>query len=238
VIDESYLRVVSEAMNKRLSIPQWIYLVWLAVLFCASVLVPANAEPPPPHEATATASVQAIQAEIGKPASIRDVLKNLKFAMEHDLLIQLDLYNDEVLRQLFGAKQIVWLENKKTKKFASLKEFGSISAERRLLSKTSGSVILDVDAHAKLRGSANLTPASPLVTVEMVKEIFGSKFEVGSMLGLGSPQHPLALMPTTRELGNSILTYRFHSAVGNGSANVITNGDATVNRINFIEEEK
>ena len=73
--------------------------------------------------AKANMSTGHLISTIRTPTTPVEILQNIKFAMDHRLLVRDDFYNDEFLLRLFGGKQINWFTFNQTLLHGSVSGF-------------------------------------------------------------------------------------------------------------------
>ena len=94
-----------------------ILLVLGCVLYASCGLGLAQAPPPGQSKDNVTAPKKGdlvpkeVLAMISRPATVTDLLRNIKFALDHDLLLQKDFYSEENLERFFNTSKIEWSKN-------------------------------------------------------------------------------------------------------------------------------
>lgn len=181
-------------------------------------------------------------AMINRPATMTDLLQNIKFALEHDLLLQKDFYSDENLERFFNTSQIKWSKNEPAAKIGTLFPLDDLPY-KSTFERSHVDIYMDLldrngqpSESGKMKGQMTVTARCP---VEVVEKIFGTDMEVTDPYARNSPEHPTPLSTPTHKYGNMRLTYRFAAAAAKEAGAVfMINSDGTVNRLNAYEEEK
>ena len=189
------------------------------------------------NDSTVTKEVLAM---INRPATITDLLQNIKFALEHDLLLQKDFYTDENLKRFFRTSKIEWTTNEPASKLGTLVAFDDLPYKDQNERPYNVDVKLGLWDYGKKQpiegGGITLTGRYP---VEIVEKVFGTKMEVTNPYAGDSLEHPTLLQETTHKYGNKGLIYRFNTVLAKKAfAAFVMNGDGTVNRLNATEEGK
>lgn len=170
-------------------------------------------------------------AMVDRPATTIEVLRNLKFALEHDLFLHADFYADENLKKVFAATNISWDEVSPMR--TSGRMFATFGAFFLIRGKVDGQGREALDG--KMYGSGIIAANwnAPAVIAA-----FGKPAKITNPYAAENPVHPTPVMPKTHELGNLAIEYRFESSKAVASFYCLFNGDGTVLRCNFGDREK
>lgn len=170
-------------------------------------------------------------ANIERPTTATEALRNFKFALDNDLFLDGDFYKDESLEKFFDAKKIKWDE------IGPMRRVGSISSPHLDLFVVHGK--LDAQGHEigrdRTQGSGT---ANASLTANSVVEVFGKPDRVTNPYAAEDAKHPSALLPTTHDLGNLAIEYAFNHLRATASLYCILNGDGTIKGCNFANTEK
>ena len=189
-------------------------------------------------------------AMISKPATVTDLLQNIKFALDHDLLLQKDFYSDENLKRFFDTPQIKWARNEPLIKSGMLFAFDNPPLKRiddlpdRSMyqhSEVDISMVLQ-DRNGKLNASGKMIgiiTAACRCPVEIAENVFGTDMEVTNPYAGDSPAHSRHLSTPTHEYGNKALVYTFNTALAKKArVALLIYSDGTVVQLNAYEEEE
>jgi hypothetical protein len=160
------------------------------------------------------------------PASAIDVLRNLKSAIDDDLLLQDGFYSIPNLEDVFAAQKTRW--------------FGSdllVECPGVQLELTHGTL----EAKEGDKSSGKKFGGGWLVgdlTVDQVISLFGKPQAVIDSYAQEKPPHFSALSPKTHELGNLTVQYSAAREKTEIRFSCLVNGDGKINRCNFGSMER
>ncbi|HTD03176.1 MULTISPECIES: hypothetical protein [Oxalobacteraceae] len=169
---------------------------------------------------------------VKKPTTPRELLQNIKFSIDRNLLIRADFYTAENLERFFGGKakvQTVRTQKNDLEILSAVSNLGDVLANTKKLYGTS----IEFDLQEKNENSGILhanvvvpgTSADPRLTVELVENVFGSSGEMtvsdssdalsekeaADRLQTADPKGPAPFVgyaaPATHELGNKRIEF-------------------------------
>jgi len=216
----------------------------VAVLSCLLALEPGHAEAAPKKgakkEAAKTAAKDAY-ATVAKPAEPADLLRNLKFALDHHLLLTDSFYEEKNLQRFFGNERARWYKLPRPFiRSGKLQGFGGVFAP------AGDGMAVDVLYKYMVQGTQEKRRAmigldvvrDARATAETVVSVFGIEGHVVDPSTQDAPGRAWPLTPGNHPVGNKILSYEFDGPASKGSLNVMINGDGSIANIIVTEEEK
>jgi hypothetical protein len=182
---------------------------------------------------------QEFYAMVKPPTTAFEVLKNLKLAFEHDLLLRKDFYTGENLLHFSGGNKVEWREHTEGKQWVWISDFGAIAQPIRTKNFTyegiSWSAARTEEKNGKVVGEASLSLIMPNsgITFDQVERLFGKEWKpyYHSVI---LPERKI--MPPTRPHGNDRIRYVLNSEHVARSVLMEFHSDATLYRTEFKEE--
>jgi hypothetical protein len=212
-------------MNKRLFLS---FLLLSGLIFSIGVQAQSGGEPnkrpafDPPAQSPKQYSVAEIGAMFERPKNTLELLKNLKLAMDKDLLLQKAFFDDANLLKFFNALKVTW---EKPGPFAQHQHWAKITPDNRVFTtmivrvlesrwqesghKTSAGTPVPGDKRVSGRVSLEVGGAAGF-TLREVKKIFGSPTQQALDCGMGP--HSTTCDPTTK--GSFIYEIRWNPTGG------------------------
>jgi hypothetical protein len=229
------------------------FLILAAIVLTAAVLSVAlgadnQQQPSDENSRAGVASVKELYAMVKKPTTPIEVLKNIKFAVDHELLIREDFYTDENLKRFIGGTRVKWGTNKPTSKSAVVYGLDDIYEGVRGFPGMGIDVRMDtVDEtgksadHGRIRAGIVVQMGRGLM-VEDVERVLGPPNQVSDAYRGGGDggihSEPMFVLPKTHPLGNTGLEYPFNNPASKAKFAFLIDGDGTVNRYNAYLEVK
>lgn len=187
-------------------------------------------------------TVKEFIAMMNKPTNPVELLKNIKFVIENNLLLRDDFFIDEYLNKAFGGTEISWHKNEPNNKefmvfnlkdvFQTSYSSDGIGCNRRRLDETG---ILNergkITARLGFYGFGDTR-----FTVESIENVFGSDMQV--INPYKRLNRSIALLPKTHKLGNQKLIYRIDSPTATTVISFLIKGNGIVKKADFEQEEK
>ncbi len=174
---------------------------------------------------------------VKKPATPMELLENIKFALDRDLLLSGDFYTEENLKQFTGGNKVREAYDKKDKrnKWYGISDFGAMlepvkdggmSFDFRRTVQENGKTGVELSLFIRQRDDR--------MRFEDVEKLFGpswqySKEFIPDGMKLHSP---------TREHGNAWISYAVDSAKARGLMKLKFREDATLMNVNIFEGAK
>jgi hypothetical protein len=187
------------------------------------------------------AAAKGAYAGVSKPATPPELLRNLKFALDHHLLLTDAFYEEKNLQRFFGNQRASWY--KLPRPFI---RSGKLQGLGAVFEPAGNAMVVDVLSKYVVQGTQERRRAmigmdvarDPRATAESVVSVFGIEGHVVDPATQGTPGRPLALTPGEHPVGNKVLSYDFDGPSSKGSLNIMINGDGTIANIIAIEEQK
>lgn len=185
-----------------------------------------------------------LMRKVKKPTNPTELLKNIKYAIDNELLIREDFYTDDNLKKLYGGERVVWKKNEPVDKLVRVVELGGIFERAKKLQNIGIGMTrqkLDdkrvVNNNGKLLGNVGFSnPEDPRFNVDEVMGVFGAKMQIVNPYEKNT--QPVPLLATTHKLGNKELTYKNYGQTSKTIITFLVRGDGTVKFSEFIQEEK
>jgi hypothetical protein len=180
-------------------------------------------------QSTKNHSVKELFTMIKKPTNPIDMLKNIKFAVENNLLMSDEITTDENLEKMFGSSKILWEKN--SQNYRRVMVAGISYYCRRLDDKGMESaqgklkIVIGFSGHNDTR-----------FTVEAVQDVFGTDTQV--INPYTRPNRSIALLPKTHSLGNMELIYNIENQNSKTTVSFLTKGNGIIKKVKLIQEEK
>jgi hypothetical protein len=174
-------------------------------------------------------SGNSLLAAIDRPATAIEALRNLKFALDHDLFLRDDFYSDDNLRKFFAAGKISWEPLRPTLTTGTSPSLDVFLFRGRFDEKG------NFADNGRKRGGGNVGRG---LNADMVIEVFGRPVNIANPYAAESPVHPTPVMPKTHALGNLLVEYGFDHPAATASFGCRFNGDGTVRSCAFYNTEK
>lgn len=170
-------------------------------------------------------------ANIGRPTTALEVLRNFKLALDNDLFLRDDFYTDENLGKFFAANQVSWIEA------TPARTFGNVYSQYAAFFLIRGTIDDkgDVVANGKKRGGGAINVA---ITAEAIIELFGQPMKISNPYAADTAGHSTPLSKNTHKLGNLAIEYKFDRPNSTASVNCRFNGDGTLDSCGFESREK
>jgi hypothetical protein len=216
---------------------------------------------------TDQASIQKIYAMVKKPTTPLELLKNFRFALEHDFLVRPDFYNKENFERFFGGRAHIQISESPEEDKYYIK--GKINDLENILSETKKYGISTIGFQLRYENQKKLyaifyipgTFSDSRMTVELVKNVIaaGAEMKVFQRNDSISEEGKIELMknyhaelnhiapapftgyysPTTNDLGNKKINFIFPEEKTRNSIDFITSGSGQIiNYINVNQTEK
>ncbi|MDB5803118.1 MAG: hypothetical protein JWN73_440 [Betaproteobacteria bacterium] len=218
-------------------------------LSCAFALLqlPVEAAAAPKKEASKDAKKEArpaakdAYAGVVKPVAPVDLLRNLKFALDHHLLLTDSFYEEKNLQRFFGNERTRWYRLPRPFiRSGKLQGFGGVFAP------SGDGMAVDVLYKYIVQGTQEKRRAmigldvvrDARATAETVVSVFGIEGHVVDPAAQDAPGRAQPLTPGNHPVGNKVLSYDFDGSASKGSLNVMINGDGSIANIIVTEEEK
>jgi len=183
---------VDERMNSpRVASVSAAYASIAMAFLCPVSALCADVRPPPDvscgiHSPGQTYSAQEIDAMLDRPTDFKHLLRNLKLAMDKDLLLQPGFYTDANLLKFFNGTRVTWSTPSPHMKNMTWRRF-EVVADRRVLPGTTVDLLRSCDLRPAFTGASGLVPAHiatiavvdipvgdvPGFTVDVVRSVFG-----------------------------------------------------------------
>ena len=227
--------------------------LFIAAAMATGTALPAISEAAPSGEAAVVQTsgkvktskrkpVKELMKMIKKPTSPKELLKNLKFAIENELLVRDDFYTDENLKKLFGGNRVKWLDNKKNNKsavilnfiglFENAEKYRGDGVEVYWEKLDSNKAISDTGkAHVRVNIS---TFGDSRFRAEVVEKVFGTKMQVKNLY---KDNDPTPLSQGNHRHGNKGMHYTFSSPTMKSLFVSVVNGDGSIDRCTLHQEE-
>jgi hypothetical protein len=190
-------------------------------------------------------------AGITRPASSKDLLKNLKFALENGTLAQRELYTQEDLARFFGASQLIWRRNDATKISVDLRGLDYLPLHegpaRAAREPKAGIIRTLVDASEKpAEGGKPLTTLSVTCRCDLrlpdIEAVFGTEgrtiIDERERRRAGAFPDIAALPPATDPMGNRRVTYDINRQGYRGTMSVVFDFDGRVTTLEAVQREE
>ena len=219
---------------------------WAFACSCAlALLLPqsddAGAAPKKVEKKEARSALKEGLAGVARPATPVELLRNLKFALDHHLLLTDSFYEERNLQRFFGNQHASWY--KLPRPFI---RSGKLQGFAGVFEPAGNAMAVDVlykyvvqGAQEKRRAMIGMDVArDPRATAESVVSVFGIEGHVVDPATQGTPGRPLALTPGEHPVGNKVLSYDFDGPASKGTLNIMINGDGTIANIIAVEEQK
>jgi hypothetical protein len=161
---------------------------------------------------------------IEHPNTLLDLLSNLKFAFDNNLLLQADFYTEDRLAAFSGGKEVHWLQASETRRWVEISGFGGIADPMQVGSTTysgisyRGGRVLTDDGKVQASAFLQLTGHNPSVSFTNMERIFGQTWEADPYF---PPPKGRIFQPPTDVHGNQRIRY--------------TSADADVTRVIVLE---
>jgi hypothetical protein len=215
-------------------------------LWCTLALAiqPGHADAAPKKSAKKEAAKPAAKdayAGVVKPVAPADLLRNLKFALDHHLLLTDSFYEEKNLQRFFGNERARWYKLPRPFiRSGKLQGFGGVFAP------AGSDMVIDVLYKYIVQGTQEKRRAmigldvmrDARATAETVVSVFGVEGHVVDPAAQEGAGRPRSLTPGDHPVGNKLLSYEFDGAASKGSLNVMLNGDGSIANIIATEEEK
>ncbi|MGD0278744.1 MAG: hypothetical protein ABSC11_05520 [Smithella sp.] len=215
---------------------------WMPAAKAATAQQATDAQSARVRQSIKNKSGKELMAMINKPTNPVELLKNIKFAIENNLLLSEDICIDDNLNNLLGGTKVSWREYSSFQKKAEIVSLsdvfqrsfsgqGIIYERTRLDDKkvesSSGKLCVEIscDGYGDTR-----------FTVEAVESVFGTDMQVVNPYT--KPNRHLALIPTTHKLGNLELIYNIENPTSKTVISFLIKGNGIVKRAAFTQEEK
>ncbi len=177
---------------------------------------------------------------IKKPANLTELLKNIKYAIDNELLMREAFYIDDNLKNIFGEADVVWKSNELSSKRIQIKNFGNaykgmeIDIYCKKVDKKG-----ELDAEGNFVGSGAFANAyDQRFNSDMVMEVFGTALTIKDLYANFNPKHPQPIAHSTHKFGCKIISYTMETVTSKASFHFITSADGVVARCNFYQEAK
>jgi hypothetical protein len=168
-------------------------------------------------------------ATIDRPTTAIEALRNLKFALDHDLFLRDDFYSDDNLRKFFAAGKISWELFRPTLTTGTSPSLDIYLMLGRFDEKG------NFADNGRKRGGGNIDRN---LTADLVIEVFGRPMRITNPYAAESPVHPTPVMPKTHALGNLFIEYSFDHPAATALFGCRFNGDGTVRSCAFYNTDK
>lgn len=215
-----------------------------AACACALLLTaPAGAAPKKDVKKSAkkAEAVKDAYAGVEKPANPEELLRNLKFALEHHLLLSDAFYEEKNLQRFFGNRRTHWfklprpfIRNGKLQGLEAVFQPGGNEATIDVLYKyvAEGNrekrrAMIGIDGGRDARAG-----------VDMVIRVFGKEGRVLEPDPRDNPGPARPAAAAIHPMGNKLLAYEFDGPQSKGNLNIRINSDGSVGNIIAIEEQK
>ncbi len=192
--------------------------------------------------ATEAIPAQELYARVKRPTTTLAVLKNLKLAFEHDLLLRKDFYTEENLLRFSGGNGIQWREHTEARQWVWAWGFGTMAEPVRTKSFTYEGMTWDAGrtekADEKIEGGASLYLVMPNsgISFEKVEQLFGKGWEHYDRTVIMPPEGATkSPAPKTHPHGYDRIRYQRGDARVARSVIVEFHGDGTVKTADFHE---
>lgn len=149
------------------------------------------------------------QRELSKPTSPQELLRNVKYAIDSQSILDKDFYTEANLKKVFGAEKVQWrVQNDPRKQWAHLSGFNSVipsvTYNDIVLSGVSVSIDRTERENGTVSGRIDLSfQDDPRVSFDSIQKIFGTNWEYAPMSL--SPHPPV--QQSTSEWGNARIMY-------------------------------
>ena len=190
------------------------------------------------ENAKANISTGHLISTIRTPTTPVEILQNIKFAMDHRLLVRDEFFSNKNLLQLFGGKSVDWATNNSTRREGSISGFEGMLEPRRI-----GAIVLpgiDITFWKIIRENGTVRTCVDLAMregndadFESVEKIFGTHWTTSKILP--SPHRPYVL--PTRPHGNQRMDYEARNSNLVDLISMEFNPDATLGMAHFIEAQ-
>jgi hypothetical protein len=191
-------------------------------------------------KAHAKAQAKNLYAGVKRPAAPAELLQNLRFALDHHLLLTDAFYEEKNLQRFFGNERARW--------YALPRPFiksGKLQGFATVFTPAGGGMAVDVLVKYMVEGTREKRRAligmdvarDPRATAETVVSVFGAEGHVVDPAAQ-TGDRPAPATPGDHPVGNKLLSYEFDSPSSRGSLNVMINGDGTIGNIIAVEEQK
>ncbi len=224
---------------------------------------PVKVVPPKPYKPTAD-----LMKKIRKPTSPKELLQNIKFAVDNDLLLRDDLYTDDNLKMLLGGRRVIWdnyrhlytlpnmhsMYDKSLDMHAKVTDMADVYLSGRQYRGMGCSVYhgiyesvynakkgrFDTIESKKFGVLAGAPPRESPFLVDFVDELFGSNREVEDIVvEPGNPHHPAPALPKPiHKLGNKLIKYTFDKPASKVTISFQIYHDGVVKSYYFKQQEK
>jgi hypothetical protein len=165
------------------------------------------------------ASASELYAVVKKPTTPMELLKNIKFALDHELLLRDDFYTDENLMRFLGGSRVEWVDNRPGLRRVEVRNLGNLFEMSSSWPGMGISAVLlttdeknrgYVEGGSRLKGRIGIYPlGDSRMTIEAVESVFGKPTEVYNPYAGEKPPYGTKLGPKTHPLGHMAFKYRF-----------------------------
>lgn len=205
-----------------------------ACLCALALLLSAPAQAAPKKGAAkAKAAAKDPYAGVRRPADPEELLRNLKFTLEHHLLLSDAFYEEKTLQRFFGNQSARWfklprpfIRNGRLLGFDTVFAPGGGETTINVLYK-----LVPEGDREKRRAMIGVDAARDArATADTVIRVFGVE---GRVVEPGA-----ASAPGTHRLGNKVLVYEFDGPQSKGNLNIQITADGGIGNIMAVEEQK
>ena len=191
------------------------------------------------NNAKANMSTGHLISTIRTPTTPVEILQNIKFAMDHRLLVRDDFYTDEFLLRLFGGKYIHWFINNSIRQEGSVRGFEEMFEPHNV---GNGIVLpgINIIFRKNIRENGTIRTRIEMsmrrennADFESVEKIFGTHWTPSKII----PSPHITYLPPTRQHGNQRMDYEKRNSNLVDLINMEFTPDATLGMAQFIEEQ-
>lgn len=177
---------------------------------------------------------------IKKPTNLTELLKNIKYAIDNELLIRDAVYTDDNLKNIFGEADVVWKSNELSSKRIQIKNIGNAYKGMKIdvyCKKVNRKGESDVEGNSVGSGAFD-NPHDQRFNSDMVMEVFGTALTIEDLYANFNPKHPQPIAHSTHKFGCKIISYTMETVTSKASFHFVTRPDGVVDRCNFYQVAK
>ncbi|HEY4372364.1 MAG TPA: hypothetical protein VGN52_10595 [Burkholderiales bacterium] len=198
-----------------------------------ALMLPAHAQAAPRKEPAKAKAAKDPYAGVQRPASPEELLRNLKFALEHHLLLSDVFYEEKTLQRFFGNRSARWF--KLPRPFI---RNGRLLGLDGVFASAGGETTINV--LYKLVPEGDREKRRAMIGIDAARDARATADTVIRVFGVdGRVVNPgAAPAPGTHRFGNKLLVYEFDGPQSKGNLNIQITVDGGIGNIIAVEEQK
>ena len=192
----------------------WACLMLAFLCWCPIGVFSAEVRPPQDvscgiHSPGQTYSAQEISAMFDRPVDVKQLLRNVKLAMDKDLLLQPGFYADDNLLKFFNGTRVTWSTPSPRMKSMTRRHF-EVATDPHVFPGTTVELLRSCDLRSAFASASGSVPAHiatiavvdipvedvPAITGDVVRSVFGTKGS--SSMDFGEGTHGGRYTPTSK----------------------------------------